>query len=244
MPDITGGTIRFVLRGEDQNLGKLLREMNTSTEQLAKSFRETIIDVKAASNAMRQHESVLLRTAQAQARLAVAQGRPAEAAKILQGALGQVTTQSIASINTQTQLVKVQAQAAAGASTLANSVKGVAKELGIFGALFVGQQIVGFAADLVNSANELEKQKAIVGALSKNQAEYASTLELARSQQEKFGGSLTKNLSSLGAFLNLSQRTGVELVGLENLARRLALVDPVQGFEGAAVALKEFFSGK
>lgn len=44
-------------------------------------------------------------------------------------------------------------------------------------------------------------------------------------------------------FANLSKRTGIEIDKLTNLARAMAVIDPAQGFKGAGIALKEFFSG-
>lgn len=243
MADIQGGVIRYTLRGDDQNLSQVLAKANQQATVLAKSLGQVTMQVGQTNAVMLQQQNAALRMAQAQARLAVQQGNSSQAAQILQNALKGVSVQSVQSVNAQTQLTKVQQQAANGANTLANSVRGVAKELGLFGSLFVVGQLGNFVGELVNGANELEKAKAKVEALSKSQEEYQATLKLAADQQQIFGGSLTKNLDSLGAFLNLSQRTGVELKDLENLARRLAIVDPVQGFEGAAVALKEFFSG-
>lgn len=243
MANVNGGTIKFVLRGDDQNLSKMINAASNNAQTLAKSFSRVVVDARQTTVAARMQQNAMLGAAQAQARLAMAQGNSSQAAKILQSALGQVNNQSIQSINAQTQLARIQNNAAQGANTLANNLRGAAKELGIFGALFVAGKVGDFVTGLIAGANELEKQKALVRALSKDQAQYNSTIALATTQQQKFGGSLTENLRSLGAFLNLSQRTGVELAGLENLARRLALVDPIQGFEGAAVALKEFFSG-
>lgn len=243
MADITGGRIKFTLHGEDVNLGKILNDMNLNAQSLAKTFGRVDVVAKSTTASLQRHQSVLLSTAQAQARLAAAQGQPAQAARILQSALGQVNTTSIQSINASAQLAQMQTKAANGAHTLTNSIKGLGKELGLFGALFIGQQLLGFTGDLIKGAGDLEKAKATIGALSKSQEEYAATLKLASDQQKIFGGSMTENLRSLGAFVNLSQRTGVQLKDLENLSRRLAIIDPIQGFEGAAVALKEFFSG-
>lgn len=229
MADIDGGVIKYTLRGDDQNLSQVLSQAQAKAQTLAKSLGSVTLELQQTSQAMRTAENNSLRMAQAQARLAAQQGNYTQAQQILQTALRNTNAQSVTAINTQTQLAKVQQQATQGANTFANSVKGMAKELGFFGALFVGGQLAQFTSDLVSGANELEKAKAKVEALSKSQEEYQATLALASKQQQIFGGSLTKNLDSLGAFLNLSQRTGVKLQDLENLARRLAIVDPIQG---------------
>lgn len=229
MAEVNGGVIRYTLRGDDQNLSTVLDRAQKNAQTLAKSLGQVTLEIGQTNTMMRNAESASLRMAQAQARLAAAQGNFSQGANILQTALKGTSQQTLAQVNAQAQFVKMQQQASNGANTFANSVKGMAKELGVFGALFVGGQIAGFAQDLITGANDLEKAKAKVQALSKSQEEYQATLRLASQQQQVFGGSLTKNLDSLGAFLNLSQRTGVELKGLENLARRLAIVDPIQG---------------
>jgi hypothetical protein len=50
-------------------------------------------------------------------------------------------------------------------------------------------------------------------------------------------------MQGLTSLMPIAKRYGADLGQLDNVARRLAVVDPLQGFEGASIALKEFFSG-
>jgi hypothetical protein len=95
----------------------------------------------------------------------------------------------------------------------------------------------------LEQANRLEKVSATVNALSGNFDTYSKSLTLAATQQRKFGGTLEENLQGLSSLIPVSKRYNADLQQLDNIARRLAIVDPLQGFSGAAIALKEFFSG-
>ena len=92
-------------------------------------------------------------------------------------------------------------------------------------------------------ANQLERVSATVGALAGNFESFSGALDLAATQQRKFGGTLEENLQGLTSLIPVSKRYNADLEQLDNIARRLAIVDPLQGFSGAAIALKEFFSG-
>jgi len=178
-----------------------------------------------------------------------------------------VTTQSIA---LERQLTTVQQQAARGAQqaaeqqraamdaqraslqrppTTASAPSGgggigvLGQAAGLVGIGLGAAQLVSFSKDALNAANSLERTEATVRALSGSQARYNEVLEVAKTGQQAYGGSLEENLRGLGTLVNLSNRAGVSLGTLDNISRRLAIVDPVQGIEGANIALKEFLSG-
>lgn len=95
----------------------------------------------------------------------------------------------------------------------------------------------------IGKANSLEKTEATTRALSGSTERYLQVLQIAREGQRLYGGTLEENLRGLGTLVNLSNRAGVSLKDLDNVARRLAIVDPLQGIDGANVALKEFLNG-
>ena len=103
--------------------------------------------------------------------------------------------------------------------------------------------MVGFASGAVATANSLEVTQARVQALAGSTERYNEILRLAKSGQQAYGGTLEENVAALGGFVNMSNRTGVAIDTLDNAARRLAAADPVQGIEGASVALREFLTG-
>jgi hypothetical protein len=97
--------------------------------------------------------------------------------------------------------------------------------------------------ELTEKANKLEKASATVNALAGSMSKYQSVLAIATSQQNKFGGTLEENLQGFVSLVPATKKFGLDLEQVDNIARRLAIVDPLQGFSGAAIALKEFLSG-
>jgi len=97
--------------------------------------------------------------------------------------------------------------------------------------------------EFTEQANKLEKASATVSAMAGNFDRYSAAVTLALTQQKKFGGSLEEQMQGFVNLMPISKNYNVQLSQLDNIARRLAIVDPLQGFQGAAIALKEFFSG-
>ena len=158
-------------------------------------------------------------------------------------ALAQQTTRTTQVINAKRQLVAIQNQAVGSSNTLTGALRGVNSTMSALGATASVAALLKFAGDALAAANSLEKTQATVLALSGSQARYNEVLALATAGQQKYGGSLEENLGGLGSLVNLSNKAGVSLGQLDNIARRLAIVDPMQGIEGANAALKEFASG-
>lgn len=238
-----GGSIVLELTGTDKGLSSMLRDAIKQSKTLAKSFETVTVSANQVVTNLRTVNNSALSFAQAQARLAVAQGKPAQAAQILQNALQGIPQTTVQAVNATTQLTNVQKIAAGTAQNFGDKLKTLASQVGFFGGLFIGKQVLDFTSDLIKSGNELEKAEAYMRALAGSTERYNEVIALANKQQQTFGGSLAENIRSLGTFVNVSNRTGVQLQLLENLARRLAVLDPVQGFQGAAIALKEFESG-
>ena len=113
-------------------------------------------------------EQALLRQANAEARLAQAQGDGARAAQILSTALAQVTTRSVAAINTETQLERVNArlgqsagQAATSMQALPRTIAGLSNEAAQFALQSFGlTSAVGIAAGALRSFGDAFKFKA------------------------------------------------------------------------------------
>lgn len=98
-------------------------------------------------------------------------------------------------------------------------------------------------SQLIDKAGKLEKASATVSALAGSTSNYTKVLGLAAQQQQRFGGTLEEQLQGFVSLVPVTKRYGVDLQEVDNIARRLAIVDPLQGFSGAAIALKEFFAG-
>lgn len=104
-------------------------------------------------------------------------------------------------------------------------------------------QVVNGIVNLVDQANQLEKTSATISALAGNFQTYSNVIAIAQKQQQKFGGTLNDQLQGFSNLVPISRKFSVNMEQLDNVARRLAIVDPLQGFSGASIALKEFFAG-
>lgn len=206
-------------------------QLNTVTAKLAQQHQN------AANQALRQ--------AMAEARLSATSGPGGRQQGIsnLQNAIQGSSADLMLQTKAQTQLNQMMSAGAVQGNTLVGTLKNIGTAALAAGTAFAAMQAVDFAKDAVNSANKLEKTMAVTKALSQTDAKYAEVLDIARRNQDKFGGSLQENMSALGKLVNISNRANTNLQQMDNIARRLSIVDPLQGFEGGVIALQEFMSG-
>jgi hypothetical protein len=108
--------------------------------------------------------------------------------------------------------------------------------------LTIGQVVVSLR-QFIEQANELERTAATINAVAGGFDKFSQVVDVAVTQQQKFGGSLNEQLQGFTSLVQITRKYNVDLEQLDNVARRLAIIDPLQGFSGAAIALKEFFSG-
>lgn len=244
MPVLDGGRIVVTLEGRDSNLSTLLSRIESQMNSGIASARVYDTTMARISATQARVESSTAAYAQSLGRGARLAGDFAGEQRILANALGQLTPNTTAASNAANQLqqsINKSAQAQKEANSIfTNAATGFNK---LIGAYFAVSAAASVFTEAISAGNELEKQQTILKGLSGSQEKYEKNLAAAKAQQDKFGGSLKDNIESLSGFANLSNRTGIEITRLGNLARALATVDPVQGFKGASVALKEFFSG-
>lgn len=262
MPDVNAGRILVTLEGRDVNLTDLLTKVQTQMQRGVSSARQYDTTLAGLTNTTRREEAARAQYAQALARSAVAAGNDAQAIRILAQTMQQLTPNTTAAVNVLNQLqntlnrqtaaaqqtaaqqARLNAQQSAAAQTLAqqqassitNAVTGLQR---LAGAYFAVTTIASTFTEAISAGNRLEKADATFRALSGSTAAYEENLATAREQQARFGGSLEENIDGLSQFANLSKRTGVDIKELANTARALAVIDPVQGFKGAGIALKE-----
>lgn len=122
----------------------------------------------------------------------------------------------------------------------ANSIAGA---VGVGFAAAAAAAIVQFTSEAINAGNALERVQATLRAVTGSQAEYNRVLATAQANQQLFGGSLEENLTTMQQFAFLANRTGASIEELNRVAQLLAVVNPVEGFEGAGFALSELFAG-
>jgi hypothetical protein len=192
----------------------------------------------------------VLALAQANARLATAQGNPAQGAQILSRALDRVTVSSTQTIGAQTQLANLQSRIARESTTAAGSVGGLSSAVGslqtAFGALGIGvglQQVIQFGVESVNAANRLEDMQTSLRAIAGDAETYGRVMAAAQANQRLFGGTLADNVEDMTSFVISSRTAGVEMETLIDISKRLASFDPGQGLKGANIALRELLSG-
>jgi len=105
---------------------------------------------------------------------------------------------------------------------------------------------------VIERGNELEKSQITllglvqsVGLIPSATAamKYSQAMQVAYSNQMKFGGTLKENIDALLVFQQMSNTTGVSVQKLNDIINLLALRDPAQGIQGATIALQELMSG-
>lgn len=231
---IDGGRVVVRLEGKDINLSQLItkveQEMN-SARGAVKSFDSSLAQL---SPTLKRVESQNLAYASALAKFEAAAGRSGNAIKILSSAIAQSTPNTTAAAtalaNLQNQLNRYGAEAEAARQKTLNFATNAASSFNqLIGASFALQAVGQSFAALINAGNQLEKTQATFRALSVTQEEYTKNLAIAKEQQALFGGSLEENMQNLSGFIFTARTAGVDLDELANIARRLAIIDPVQG---------------
>lgn len=194
-------------------------------------------------------ERSALAYAQAEARLAAAQGDSARAATILRGALSAVTDETRQTLAARTQLANLERRAAADTEQAAGALRGLGRAaaglgsaLGAAGIAFGIAELAAFAVQAGRSAIQLERTEATIRQLAGSQARYNEVLELAEANQRIFGGSLNDNLVPLNSFLQLSNRAGASLETLNRLSQLLVASAPGRTFDDASFSLSEFLT--
>lgn len=267
MATINGGTLLVTIEGRDVNLTQVLQKIEREMQRGVAAARNYDTTIASLPRNIQRTEAAQAAYAQSLARNATAAGDTAGAIKILASALQTLTPNTTAAVNVLNQLQATlnrqttaaqqaasatfkasQQQAAADAaannarlSGITSSISGFQKLVSAYFAVTTAAQAF---ASAINAGNELEKAQVTFRALSGSTEAYEKNLAAAREQQNRFGGSLQENIDGLSGFANLAKRTGIDIKELANLARGLATIDPVQGFKGASIALKEFFSGE
>jgi hypothetical protein len=133
--------------------------------------------------------------------------------------------------------------AAGGIEGMAQSVQGLQAAFQGLAVVGIAQQLIGWGTGAAQASMQLDKVEGTARMLSGTTKSYNELLALAKTNQGLFGGSLADNIQGLTGFANMAKKSGVSLSEFNDLAQRLNLLDPAQGMEGAAVALKEAMSG-
>jgi hypothetical protein len=266
MANINGGRVVVTLEGKDVSLSSIIARVTKEMEVAGNTVSRYDTKIAQLSRSKARANTQAASYAQTLAKVASAAGNDSEAVLILSRALQQLQPNTLAANRVLLQLQQtlnsqaIAAQRAAAATERANlkmmaaqkaeaaamrdKLSGLTKLGGAFNGLIGAYFAVGQAATLfaktMAAGNDLERTEATFRTLSGDAENYAKNLASAKNQQKLFGGSLRENMEGLAGFANLARRTGIEIDELANMARAMAIIDPLQGFEGASIALKEF----
>lgn len=251
MTTIQGGTLLVTLEGRDANLSQVIARAEAQMQKGAQSARTYDTQLAALSSNTRRGEAAQAAYAQSLARTASAAGNDAQAVKILAEVMQKLTPNTTAANNVLTQLQatlnkqaaaanqaataqqRLSQQIAAGHATTQQQISGISSAISglqkLVGAYFAVTAAANIFTSAIQAGNALEKADATFRALSGSTEAYQKNIAAARDQQTRFGGSLNENIDGLSSFANLSKRTGIEIKELAELARGLAVIDPVQG---------------
>lgn len=245
MSNVNGGTITVRVAGQDVGLTDLLARLNTQMNSSMGTIRNYNTTLQALDPTTKALQAEQVRFAQSMASVAAKSGDTAGAIRILGTTLQGVNTQTVAAQQGMSQLQGLLNAQDAAAKKASFSFAGLAQGIQtLVGGYLIASRVIREFAQIVGEGNELEKTLTTFRVLSGSAEQYEKNLALAREQQNKFGGSLNDTVEGMSSFANLSARTGIEITKLTNTARALAIIDPAQGFKGAGIALKEFFSGE
>jgi len=262
MSTIQAATLSVDITVDVAEAVKRLREMEQIGKQsaqalqssLSSSFQNVASSTNQASSqvaqSLRRQQDEMIKTAQAEARLAAASRDYAGAARILQQALSGVTERTRQVISADAQLVRMQQYAAKETESLSRGMRLLTSTASVLqntlGALGIGlglQAAAQGAQQMMSLANSVEQAEASLRAVSKTTQIADQALALATRNQAMFGGTLAENTNVMQNFVMLSQRTGASLQDLLKTAQLLSVVNPAEGLAGASFSLSELLAG-
>lgn len=106
--------------------------------------------------------------------------------------------------------------------------------------------------DTVRAGNELTRAQTLLMSVVQSEGllpgitamqKYAVAVQVATRNQVLFGGSLSESIEGILKLQQISQSAGMSLNTLNDAVQLLSLRDPVQGIEGATIAIQELISG-
>lgn len=130
------------------------------------------------------------------------------------------------------------------------------KTLHIFNSLTyaVGTVQLAFQAlfDTIARGNELTKAQSLLMGISQTKGmllgtsaaeRYSAAIRVAAKNQLLFGGSFAESINGILKLQQIAISAGVSVEQLNNVVQLLAMRDPIQGIEGATIAVQELMSG-
>lgn len=128
-------------------------------------------------------------------------------------------------------------QGVSTANRALGSLEGTIKQVG---AAFAGAFAIGSIAKSTLQVNQLN---ALFKVLSGSEERAVQNMDALRELAERTNQPFLQLVESSAALLPAIGRTNVDLAKTTQLAQRLAILDPAQGAQGAAIAIRELLSG-
>jgi hypothetical protein len=249
MTDLQAGRVIVRFEGKDYGLTDLVTRLEQKMNQGIATTKKYSVEIEDASRREQRAAREKIAVAKAALEYNKAIGKTSEGLRIFSSTLAQlppkliVTQQAVARLQTEfAKLEKEELRASQSQSSMFSNISGGLNKF--IGLGFAIQTVSNTIGEFINQANQAEKINTTFRALSGSTEEYQKNLAAAKNQQSLFGGSLAENQEDMSQLIYTARSAGIELGKLTQIARRLAIVDPVQGFKGASIALKEFFSGE
>jgi hypothetical protein len=130
------------------------------------------------------------------------------------------------------------------------------KTLHVFNSLTfaVGTAQIAFQKffDLIDKGNQLTKAQTLLMGISQTKGlllgtsaaqRYSEAIGVAAKNQVLFGGSFSESINGILKLQQIATSAGVSVEELNNVVQLLSMRDPVQGIEGATIAIQELMSG-
>jgi hypothetical protein len=202
--------------------------------------------VDPAAQAQRT-EAALLRQARAEASLLAAQGNRAAGAARLTAALAGTNQQSLAAIQTQTQLARLSGPVVSGFDRARGAAQGLTAA---FGAIGIGFTVLNTAkaavqsfADAFKFKADLDASNASIGVLLKGVRDVPATFAAANAYAVRYKLTQEELSQALNASATIMRNSKAPTEQILNVMQRLTVLNPAENIQGAAFALKELQSG-
>ena len=114
--------------------------------------------------------------------------------------------------------------------------------LALTGAFYTLQGAAMSALQAMQAGAQYSVIQAQLKLLAESTEEYNQALEISRKNIALFGGSIVDNLQNMNRLILLSNQSGASIEDLNDMLLLLSTKDPVQGIEGASIALNEALS--
>jgi hypothetical protein len=196
-------------------------------------------------------EAALLRQAKAEATLMTAQGNRAGAAQRLEAALVGVNRQSIAAIQTETQLARANKQLNDSGAALPRTIAGLSHEAASFavsaitmgGAVGVATTLISSFADAFTFKANLDASRASIDVLLQGVRNAPAVFAEANAYAAKYKLTQDEMTGALNASTMIMRQSSAPTQQILNVMQRLTVLNPAENIQGAAFSIKELASG-